>query len=68
MEYIPNGMKKVKSQLIEAFRYYVRYENDSGRFFEITLDMIQPYGSCGRLLDMEDCIYEIIDINGQEAF
>lgn len=68
VEYIPDGMKEVESERIENDRYYVRYENDSGQFFEITLNMLQSNGDYGRLLDTEDSTYAIIDINGQEAF
>ena len=68
VEYIPDGMKEVKSQLIEDLRYYVRYENDRGQFFKITLRVIQSNGSYSTLLNTEDSTYVTIDINGQEAF
>lgn len=66
--YIPDGMQEVERERFEDDRYRVRYEDDSRRFFEITLVAIQPNGSYGRLLDTENSIYEIIEINGQEAF
>ena len=68
VEYIPDGMKEVKSQLIEDLRYYVRYENDRGQFFKITLRVIQSNGSYSTLLNTEDSTYVTIDINGQQAF
>ena len=68
VEYIPDGMKEVKSQLIDDSLYYVIYENDRGQSFEITLCAIQPNSTYGMLIDTEDSTYAIIDINGQEAY
>ena len=65
---IPEGMREVENRISSNNRRLVVYENDVGLFFELTQ---RPIGSDGEYIsiqDTEDSAYEMITINGREAY
>lgn len=65
---IPEGMREVENRITSNNRRLVVYENDVGLFFELTQ---RPIGSDGKyisILDTEDSAYDMITINGREAY
>ena len=66
LTYIPDGFELIDSSVYEDLLRDI-YENADGDFFEITLMLILPNGSAGRLLDTEETDVEYIYIGGIEA-
>lgn len=67
-EYIPDGMKKSDDRTTANNRRYILYEDNTGRFFELTQRAVSADGDYGTILDTEDAIYVVDIINGNEAF
>lgn len=67
-EYVPDGMQEVENRITANNRRYVVYENDAEQFFELTQRPVGSDGDYGVILDTEDATYEVVEINGNEAY
>lgn len=66
--FIPDGMEEIENRITSTKRRYVMYEDEAGRFFELTQRLIGNSGEYQTILDTEESDYEVIDIGGNEAF
>ena len=65
--YIPDGMVETENRITSTGRHFIRYENGSGSFFQLTQTIVAD-GQYGAIIDTEDSDYEVGTINGSEAF
>lgn len=66
--YVPEGMRETKTRTAGSNRRFIVYEGDNSEFFELSLRPIGSDGGYVSILDTEDSTYEVITINGYEAF
>lgn len=66
-DFVPDGMKETRNQITPT-RRYIMYEDDGGRFFELTQRLIYNSGDYQTILDTEDSTHEIVYIGGNEAY
>lgn len=65
-QYIPDGMKKIDETICEYY-YFVLYETEDGKFFELHQTVITPNSGGDKILDTEDAVTETIYIGDHEA-
>lgn len=65
--YIPEGMIETENRITSTGRLFIRYENGSNGFFQLTQSIVVD-GPYNAIIDTEDSDYTAGRINGFEAF
>ena len=65
--YIPDGMVETENRITSTGRHFIRYENESGSFFQLTQTIVAD-GQYDAVMDTENSDYTVGTINGIEAF
>ncbi|MBM6974982.1 DUF4367 domain-containing protein [Intestinimonas butyriciproducens] len=65
--YIPEGMIETENRITSTGRHFIRYENGSNGFFQLTQSIVAD-GQYNAIVDTEDSDYKVGTINGFEAF
>ena len=65
--YIPDGMVETENRITSTGRHFIRYENGSGSFFQLTQTIVAD-GQYDAVMDTENSDYTVGTINGIEAF
>lgn len=66
--YVPEGMREVENRASGNNRHRIVYEDDVGRFFELTQRPVGADGDYGTILDTENSEYMTLTIRGNNAY